>query len=78
MEGIYNQRTHYFREELAKNADKLIINELAALKPRFFKSFDLLLHNNFKGSRPNEEGGGRTLIHTSARDENMETSRTNR
>jgi len=41
---------------LAKNADKLIVDELAAFKPRFFESLDLLLHNDFKGSSPDEEG----------------------
>ena len=30
----YNQRTHYFREELSKNADKLIIDELTTFKRR--------------------------------------------
>ena len=59
--AYYNQRTHYFREKLTKNADKFIVYELAAFEPRIFKSLDLLLHNDFEGRRPNEEGRGRTL-----------------
>ena len=58
----YNQQTHYFREELAKNADKFIIDELAAFKTGLFKSLNLLLHNDFKRSRPNKEGRSRALI----------------
>jgi len=58
----YGQRTYDLREELAKNADKLIIDELAAFKPRLFESLDLLLHNDFKGSGPDEEGRSRTLV----------------
>jgi hypothetical protein len=58
----YNQQTHYFPKKLAKNADKLIVDELAAFKPRLFKSLNLLLHNDFEGRRPNEERRGRTLI----------------
>ena len=70
--AYYNQRTHYFREKLTKNADKLIVDELAAFKPRLFKSLDLLLHDDFEGRRSNEEGRGRTLIPISARDENVQ------
>lgn len=58
-----SQRTHDFREELAKNADKLIVDELAAFKRRVFEPLDLLLHNNFEGSGPDEEGRCRTLCH---------------
>ena len=76
---IYNnQRTYYFREELAKNADKLIIDELAAFKCRIVKSLDLLLHNDFKRSCPNEEGRCRALVFTSARDENVPAFHTDR
>ena len=74
----YNQRTHYFREELAKNADKLIIDELAAFKRRLIKSLDLLLYNDFKRSCPNEEGRCRALVSISARDENVQAFHTNR
>lgn len=58
-----SQKTHDLREELAKNANKLIVDELTAFKPRFFEPFDLLLHNNLKGSGPDEEGRCRTLCH---------------
>jgi hypothetical protein len=55
------QRTYNFLKELTKNADKLIVDELATFKRRVFKSLDLLLHNDLKGSSPNEEGRSRTL-----------------
>ena len=74
----YNQRTYYLREKLAKNADKFIIDELAAFKRRLVKSLDLLLHNDFKRSRPNEERRCRALVSTSARDENVQVFHTNR
>jgi hypothetical protein len=51
-----SQRTHDFRKQLAKDADKLIVDELAAFERRVFESLDLLLHNDLKGSGPDEEG----------------------
>ena len=60
-EDKYYQRTYNFLEELTKNADKLIVDEVATFKPRVFKSLDLLLHNDLKGCSPNEEGRNRTL-----------------
>jgi hypothetical protein len=50
------KKTHNFPQELAKNADEFVVHELAAFKCRFLESFDLLLHNNLEGSRPDEEG----------------------
>ena len=46
---------------MTKNADKLIVDEVATFKRRVFKSLDLLLHNDLKGCSPNEEGRSRTL-----------------
>jgi hypothetical protein len=48
---------------LAKDANKLIVDELAAFERRVFESLDLLLYNDLKGSGPDEEGWSRTLSH---------------
>jgi hypothetical protein len=63
-EGAHtNQRTYDFRKELTKNADELIVDELAAFKRRVFESLDLLLHNDLKGSGPDKKGRCGTLGH---------------
>ena len=54
---VHNDRsgTHDLCEKLAENTDEFVVHKLAAFKPRVLESLNLLLHNDFKRSCPNEE-----------------------
>ncbi len=55
--SMHNNRsgTHDLCKQLAENTDEFVIDKLAAFKPRLLEPLDLLLHNDFKRSCPNEE-----------------------
>lgn len=53
--------THHFGQELAQDADKLIVDKLATFQTRLLQSLDLLFNDNFESGGADEERWSRTL-----------------
>ena len=47
--------THNLAKQLSQDSDQLVVHQLATLQRRIFEAFDLLLHDDLKRGRADEQ-----------------------